>query len=136
MEQSRENQFFLTLIREQELRGMLGLGKIADPSTGEPTMNLDLTAYSIGVLETLEEKTRGNLSRMEEQELRRVLTTLRLNYVEEAKKASEQAPQGSEKSPKASGEGSPPKTAEEASGASEEAPPKTAGEASEASEEA
>ena len=36
----------------------------------------------------LEEKTKGNLTPPEQSELRRVLTSLRLNFVEETKKAS------------------------------------------------
>ncbi len=88
MEQAKPNVYFMALLREHELRGLLGLGKIADPATGEPKVNLEMTSLTIGILEMLEEKTRGNLVDMEAHELSRVLTTLRLNYVDEAGKAT------------------------------------------------
>jgi hypothetical protein len=80
--------FLLALLQQQEFIGMLGLGKIADPSTGEATVDLDKTRYAIGMLEMLEQKTAGNLSDSERQQIRQVLTTLRLNFVEEARRAS------------------------------------------------
>ena len=88
MEQAKPNVYFLALLREHELRGLLGLGKIADPATGEPKVNLEMTSLTIGILEMLEEKTRGSLVEMETHELSRVLTSLRLNYVDEAGKAT------------------------------------------------
>jgi hypothetical protein len=83
MSQVDVNQYLLALIREHEFRGLLGLGKIANPATGETETNLEITRITIGTLEMLEEKMKGNLAEIELQELRRVLTSLRLNYVEE-----------------------------------------------------
>jgi hypothetical protein len=99
MSQGDVNQFMLALIREHEFRGLLGLGKIANPATGETETNLEITRITIGTLEMLEEKTKGNLAEAESQEMRRVLTSLRLNYVEEMQRgdAGAEAPEDGDK---------------------------------------
>ena len=83
MTQSEVNPFFVALLQEHEFRGMLGLGKIANPATGDQEVNLEMAQVSIAILEMLEVKTKGNLIESELQELQRVLTSLRINYVEE-----------------------------------------------------
>jgi len=72
------------LLAQYEFLGMIGLGKLADPATGKTRPDLAKTRAAIDMLQMLEAKTRGNLSEAEERELRRVLTTLRLNFVDEA----------------------------------------------------
>jgi Domain of unknown function (DUF1844) len=84
--------FFLIKLQELEYIGLIGLGKIAEPQSGEMSVDLEKTKYSIGVLEMLEEKTKGNLNEMEQQELMRVLTSLRINFVESAKNADATTP--------------------------------------------
>jgi len=95
MEQGKADPFLLAIIQQQEFLGMLGLGKIADPTSGETTKDLDKTRYAIGVLQMLETKTEGHLEEIEQRELQRVLTALRLNFVEEAKSdKQESGPEG------------------------------------------
>ena len=100
MSQGDVNQYLLALIREHEFRGLLGLGKIANPATGEAETNLEITRITIGTLEMLEGKMQGNLAEAELQELRRVLTSLRLNYVEEMQRTDteDQAPEAEDES--------------------------------------
>lgn len=83
--QEGTNQFFLAMMREHEYIGLIGLGKVAEPHSGEMSVDLEKTKYAIGALEMLEAKTRGNLNEAEQQELMRVLTGLRINFVEEMK---------------------------------------------------
>ena len=85
------NQYFVAVLREYEMLGLMGLGKIADPTSNEAKVDLMRTQFAIGVLEMLEQKTGGHLADLERQELQRVLTTLRLNYVEEMKRSQEPA---------------------------------------------
>ena len=59
------------------------LGKVANPATGKPERNLDFAQSIIEILETLQEKTKGNLDREEEKALSAVLADLRLNYIDE-----------------------------------------------------
>jgi hypothetical protein len=57
----------------------LGLLKIKGQEEKEP--DLPLAKYNIDMLETLEEKTRGNLTKEEEQVLSNTLNELRMGYV-------------------------------------------------------
>jgi hypothetical protein len=86
MTDGNASPYLLALIQQQEFIGLLGLGKLADPSTGEAKVDLDKTRYAIGMLEMLEQKTAGNLEDAERRQLRQVLTTMRLNFVEEARR--------------------------------------------------
>ncbi len=57
----------------------LGLLKIKGQEEREP--DLALAKYNIDMLETLEEKTKGNLTKEEEQVLGNTLNELRIGYV-------------------------------------------------------
>ncbi len=78
------NPFLVGFIAQNEYLGMVGLGKLADPTAGGAVVDLAKTKLAIDMLQMLEEKTRGNLTDGEDRELRRVLTFLRLNYVDES----------------------------------------------------
>ncbi|MBD3236610.1 MAG: DUF1844 domain-containing protein [Candidatus Eisenbacteria bacterium] len=86
MTETQPDQFFLALLAQNEYLGLVGLGKIQDPATEKSEVDLQKTVVAIGTLEMIERKSRGNLVPEEERELRRILTTLRLNYVEESKR--------------------------------------------------
>jgi hypothetical protein len=118
--------YFLALLREHEMLGMLGLGKIADPASNEAQVDLAKTQFAIAVLEMLEQKTTGNLADAERQELRRVLTTLRLNYVEEMN--SPQAPGERAGSGEIRPEAHPDSATEDAASAAESTAGETSGE--------
>ena len=61
-------------------------GDLGDPATGKTQpVNLGAAAQTIELLAILEDKTRGNLTKDEEQVLSQVLAELRLRYVEIAK---------------------------------------------------
>ena len=60
----------------------LGLLKIKGQEGKEP--DLALAKYNIDMLETLEEKTRGNLTKEEEQILSNTINELRMGYVKVA----------------------------------------------------
>jgi hypothetical protein len=62
---------------------------MADPATGETSTHLDQARTAIDWLEAIDRKSQGNLAPEEESVLRQILTTLRLNFVEEQKKAAE-----------------------------------------------
>lgn len=78
--------YLLMLIAQFEAMGMIGLGKLPDPATGNSVRDLTHTKLAIDVLTMIENKTRGNLAADEERELRRSLTLLRLNFVEEVRR--------------------------------------------------
>ena len=63
----------------------LGLLQVKGEEKREP--DLELAKYNIDMLETLEEKTKGNLTEEEEKVLGNTLNQLRMSYVEVADKA-------------------------------------------------
>lgn len=59
------------------------LGLLEDPASGEKGKNLPMAKQTIDILAMLEEKTRGNLTKEEEQMLKHMLYDLRVLYVKE-----------------------------------------------------
>jgi len=92
MSQENPNQYFMALLQQHEFIGMIGLGKVADPATNKAETDLEKAKYAIGILEMMEKKTAGNLNEIELQALQRVLTSLRINFVDEMKKSPNQSP--------------------------------------------
>jgi hypothetical protein len=74
---------FMTFVISLNASAMVHLGIIEDPATGEKCKNLTLGKQTIDILGILEEKTRGNLSRDEENMLKDILYDLRIIYVKE-----------------------------------------------------
>lgn len=62
--------------------GLVQLGKVEDPSTGEKATHLDLAKDTIDMIAMLEEKTRGNLTEEEKNLLKALLSEIRMAYVE------------------------------------------------------
>jgi hypothetical protein len=77
---------FATFVLSMASSALLHLGQMPDPDTQKTTANLPLAKQSIDILAMLQGKTRGNLSRDEEQLLENLLYDLRLKYVEAAKR--------------------------------------------------
>ena len=101
--------FFMAFIQQQEFVGLLGLGKLADPTTGKAEVDLDKTRYAIGMLEMMEQKTSGNLAEAESRQLRQTLTSLRINFVEEAQRTEAAAGgPGNPSAPEAEAGSAPP----------------------------
>lgn len=62
------------------------LGDAADPATGQKTApNLDAAGHMLDLLALLAEKTKGNLDPSEELFLTRVLSELRMRFIEAKK---------------------------------------------------
>ncbi len=73
---------FAQMILQQANMALMLLGKIANPQTGEMMRDIEAAQYFISQLEMLEIKTKGNLSKDEENLLKQSLLTLRMTYVE------------------------------------------------------
>ena len=92
----RNTQLFLSLVIGLVQAAYTQLGKVKNELTGTIDRNLDAARITIDTLAALELKTKGNLTDEEAEMLRRALTELRMNYVEELKKeSSEPAAAGS-----------------------------------------
>ena len=72
---------FVQFIGQLNLQAQIALGIIQNPVTGKYERNLEVAKYHIDILGMLEEKTKGNLSKEEENYLKTVLTDLRMRYV-------------------------------------------------------
>jgi hypothetical protein len=62
--------------------GLVQLGKVEDPSTGEIRKDLTMAKYTIDMMAMLSEKTKGNLNKDEENLMRALLSEIRMAYVE------------------------------------------------------
>jgi hypothetical protein len=111
---------FLQLVLVFEAQAMVQLGKVIDPGSKELERDMSAAGGTISLLEMLERKTRGNLSEDEQELLKRVLTGLRMNYLDELRKegapkeeaaatSEQEAPETSEAGPprESAGEGEP-----------------------------
>jgi hypothetical protein len=65
------------------------LGGMADPRTGQAFLDLEGAREMIEMLDALREKTRGNLSKADDDLLIEVLGSLKLTFMEVSKAASE-----------------------------------------------
>ena len=81
---------FRTLVGMFASQAVMYLGAMADPNTGAAVVDLDYSKHSIDLLAVIEEKTKGNLTEEESQELSAVLHELRLRWVEVSKLVAEQ----------------------------------------------
>lgn len=77
---------FATFVLSMASSALLHLGQMPDPDTQKTQANLPMAKQTIDILAMLQGKTRGNLSRDEEQLLENLLYDLRLKYVEAAKR--------------------------------------------------
>lgn len=84
---SHEAALFLQLVLGLQQTGMMALGKLMNPISRKIETQLDVARDTIDTLASIEVRTKGNLEPDEARVLTQVLTDLRLNYVEELKKA-------------------------------------------------
>jgi hypothetical protein len=84
-----EKMDFITFILSMSQTALLNMGCGPHPETGKCDCNLQSAKYTIDILEILQEKTRGNLSGEEERILDRILTELRLMWVQKSRQAKE-----------------------------------------------
>ena len=73
---------FAHMVMQQTNIAMMMLGKVAHPETGKTMRDLDAARLFIDQLEMIEAKTKGNLSKEEENLLKQSLMSLRMAFVE------------------------------------------------------
>ncbi len=77
---------FSTFILSLSTSALVNLGELPDPLNNEKDVNLPLAKQTIGLIEMLMEKTKGNLTEDEDRLIEGILYDLRLKYIEAAKK--------------------------------------------------
>jgi hypothetical protein len=75
---------FAALIMSFNTSALCHLGEVAEPGTGKKVMDLELARHTIDTLQLLQEKTKGNLSKDEEELLAHSLYDLKLRYVQKS----------------------------------------------------
>jgi uncharacterized protein DUF1844 len=101
----RNAQLFVSLVIGLVQAAYVQLGKVRNELTGQIEKNLEAARITIDTLAALELKTKGNLSPEEAEVLRRAVTELRMNFVDEMKKTVAQSETPAEP---AAGAGEPP----------------------------
>lgn len=98
LNQDQQNQLLMMmLIQQHQQIAMIGLGKLKNPATDTIERDLSAAKYAVDTLNALDQYTKGNLPDELKGYLDQVLTTLRLNYADEAKKGREEQPEKNEK---------------------------------------
>lgn len=77
---------FASFVLTLSSSALLHFGEFPDPVSGKRERNLDMAKQTIDIIGVLRDKTRGNLTRDEEQLMESLLHDLRIKYVEECKK--------------------------------------------------
>ena len=80
-------QRFIEFVMMQAQQAALFLGKMPHPATGETSVHLDAAQMFIDHLELLREKTRGNLSKEENEILNGIISELQITFVQVSKDA-------------------------------------------------
>jgi hypothetical protein len=78
---------FAHLVMQQSNMALMLLGKTPHPQTGDSIRDVEAAKLFIDLLEMLETKTKGNLSKEESALLKQTLMTLRLSFVEAVESA-------------------------------------------------
>jgi hypothetical protein len=85
---SRQAALFVNLVLGLQQSGMIALGKLKNPFTQKVEIQLDAARDTIDTLAMIDAISKGNLDGDEARVLKQVLTDLRMNYLEEVKKAT------------------------------------------------
>ena len=86
----KEDQLFIHLVNTFVQSAWISLGKVKNPVSDKMERNLDQATYNIDLLDMLQTKMKGNLSEWEEQFIIHSLSELKLNFIDEQKKSSEE----------------------------------------------
>lgn len=83
---------FATFVLSLHASAMVHLGLIGDPDTGEmPPPHIPMAQQTIDILALLQEKTKGNLTREEQELLQGALYELRVQFVNRQKPGGRRA---------------------------------------------
>lgn len=82
---------FSSLVSMLATQSFYALGLIGNPEDGSaPEPNIELAKYTIDMLNDLEEKTKGNLSKEEEEILKAAVSQLRMAFVQVSQNSSKE----------------------------------------------
>ena len=76
---------FSTFVLSLNTSVLFHLGELADPETGQKTVNVDLARHAIDTLVMLEQKSKGNLADDEKELLKNILYDVKMRFVKAVK---------------------------------------------------
>ncbi|MFT5698864.1 MAG: hypothetical protein ACI8ZB_001720 [Desulforhopalus sp.] len=76
---------FPALVMSFNTSALYHLGEIGDPVTGKKIVDYDLARHAIDTLSLMQEKTKGNLTKDEEEMLKNILYDIKLRFVNATK---------------------------------------------------
>ena len=84
--QLTEEQLFYSLIASLEHSVWVSLGKVKNPATDKIERNLYAASMNIDMIDMLYKRMEGNLNEQEDAYIGRILSELKMNYVDEKNK--------------------------------------------------
>jgi Domain of unknown function (DUF1844) len=85
---------FQALVGTMVTQCLMYMGGFPDPQTGRALVSLEHARFHIDLLAVLEEKTRGNITKEESEDLAAAVNELRLRFVEIAKAIAQASKEG------------------------------------------
>jgi hypothetical protein len=95
---------FATMVMQLTNMAAMFMGKVPNPETNQPMVDLDAAQIFIDQLEMIEAKTKGNLDQEEQNILKQGLTMVRMAFVEAVESAEKKPPAAAPSDPPAGGE--------------------------------
>ena len=77
---------FTGFILSLNTTALFHMGELSHPVTGEKVMDLELAKHTIDTISLLKEKTKGNLSRDEDELITTIIYDLKMRYVKSSGK--------------------------------------------------
>ncbi|APJ04418.1 DUF1844 domain-containing protein [Silvanigrella aquatica] len=81
----KEHSLFDLLVLSLGNAALIGLGIVPEPGSQTKSKDIEAAKYNIDLLETLQKKTKGNLTSAEDEMLTSLLYDLRLKFLEARK---------------------------------------------------
>jgi len=91
----KNTSLFSGLVLMIHAAAMQQMGKVKNPATDKVERNLEQAQMSIDMLDMIAAKTKGNLTKDEDQFLQRLTHELKLNYVDEKHKSQSEVKESS-----------------------------------------
>ena len=76
---------FVTLAMSVASSALMSLGLVPEPQSNKTKVDIDMARFNIDLLEMLQEKTKGNLVREEQDFMTQVLADLKMKFLEVSK---------------------------------------------------
>jgi hypothetical protein len=89
-QEQAQSKIFMSFLAGLAQQALMQLGEMENPFTGQAEMDLQGARYTIEILNTLLAKTKGNLSKEEEESLGGTIHDLKMRYVEIANEVQRQ----------------------------------------------